>query len=179
MLRVRVRSPQPDDEAALRLWLAEAVAAVQGRDAVPEPGLTLAAAIDRWDAVLPAGQVWLALLPDGSPVGLARVRRSNGGPLIVDALAVRRDARNLGYGQEFVIALEQGHGTTLSFAGVPRTNGLAVYFWLRAGYRPSFPPLGDEPAVPEGRLWMRRASAPADISGTRARSNIEALVLSD
>lgn len=154
MSRVHIRLPTLADQAAIQPWLPEAVAAVRGRDAAPDPTLTLPEAMARWDAELPSGDVWLAHLAGGELIGVARVR--TGPALVVDALAVRRDARNLGYGQEFVFALEQRTGAATGFAGVPRANGLAVYFWLRAGYHPSYPARGDEPPASDSRLWMRR-----------------------
>lgn len=156
MFRIHIRPPEPADDAAVQPWLPEAVAAVQGRDAAPAPVPTLTAARALWDTTLAPGLVRLALLPDGTPAGVARIRHGTGSTLVVDALAIRRDARNLGYGQEFVFALEREFGATHSFAGVPRANGLAVYFWLRAGYRPVYPARGDEPLALDARLWMRR-----------------------
>jgi GNAT superfamily N-acetyltransferase len=102
------------------------------------------------------------VLGDGRVVGLAHVHRTNEA-LLYSALTVRADGRNLGYGQEMVIALEAayGQGCAVAAAAVPRTNGLAVYFWLRAGYRPvhgrAFRHLT---MLTPGPLWMLRELPP-------------------
>ena len=61
--------------------------------------------------------------------------------------------RNLGLGGEAVLALERAHaGIRKARADLPAGNGLAVYFWLRAGYRPVFGAPGD---AGEGTVMLR------------------------
>lgn len=157
--RVRLRPPADGDAVLVAPWLAEAVAAVNGRGAAVDTGLTLDALAWRWDAVYPPGETLLGELRDGTPVGLLRVRDTVRGRLVMDALTVRAEARNLGYGQEMVFALEEAWGVPggTAAAGVPRANGLAVYFWLRTGYRPLYPlPAGAPPDLDRALLWMVR-----------------------
>jgi hypothetical protein len=105
--RISLRPPAPGDEDAVAAWLGEAVAAVQGRGTAVDGALTLEALGQRWNEAYPAGETLVAQLQDGSLVGLARVRQAVRGRLVIDALTVRADARNLGYGLEMVIALEE------------------------------------------------------------------------
>jgi hypothetical protein len=57
-----------------------------------------------------------------------------------------------------VESLEDLHPARTYLAASPRANGLAVYFWLRTGYRPvrddEVPALVRDP----DHLWMIRAS---------------------
>ncbi|MER3420890.1 MAG: hypothetical protein C4290_10355, partial [Chloroflexota bacterium] len=68
-----------------------------------------------------------------------RLRAASLGRILIEVLAVRADRRNLGYGLEMVMAVEAGWSGRVALAQVPRENGLAVYFWLRTGYRPFYP----------------------------------------
>jgi GNAT superfamily N-acetyltransferase len=158
--RIRVRPVEPRDAAAVRPWLAEAVAAIQGRGVTPpEPDLTLDRLHDRWDSSAPRGVSAAGVLGDGSIVGLAHVHQERDA-LLCTALTVRASERNLGYGQELVIAFEAayGSGCAIAAAAVPRTNGLAIYFWLRAGYRPVHGRRFRNLSMLEaGPLWMLRA----------------------
>ncbi len=157
--RVVVRHVEGEDRHRPLPWLAEAVAAIAGRGTPPEEIHTLDGLCIAWDRRYPSGATLLGTLADGEPLGVMRLRERLDGRLVIDALAVRADQRNLGYGQELVIVAEEQHGdaTALAAAGVPRNNGLAVYFWLRAGYRPAFPDTDRLAAVlgPQ-RLWMTR-----------------------
>jgi hypothetical protein len=87
--------------------------------------------------------------------------------LQIDALAVRRDLRNLGHGVEAVARLEEQHAKTTVYAPIPRTNGLALYFWLRAGYRPVRLDENQKMATDAEHLWMVRRPS-AGRSGARA-----------
>jgi ribosomal protein S18 acetylase RimI-like enzyme len=138
-------------------WLAEAAAAVEGRGAAATVR-TLDELRRAWDQAYPPGETLVATRDDGVPVALARVRATPG-RLVIDALTVRADARNRGHGQAIVFLLERARAApgSLAAAGVPRTNGLAVYFWLRAGYRPLYPRPADAPSdLDPSRLWMVR-----------------------
>ena len=140
-------------------WLPEAVAAVHGRGTPPDLALTLDSLLDRWDVAYPPGETLVAELCDGDVVGLVRVRGSAAESLVFDALTVRADVRNLSYGQEMVETLEKmkGAGVEVAYARVPPSNGLAIYFWLRTGYRPLFPVPFDVPdELDRGLLWMVR-----------------------
>lgn len=157
-MRISLRLPTPADAAAVAPWLPEAAAAVHGRGTAPVNGLALGELLGQWDDRYPPGQTLIAIMGGGEPVGLARVRDTGPARLVIDALTVRADARNLGYGQEVVYALEAAWpAAEVAAAGVPRANGLAVYFWLRTGYHPLYPRDGNQPAdLDPALLWMVR-----------------------
>lgn len=125
-------------------WLAEAERAVLGAD----PGCPLADQLREGDAAY-----WVRVartLPDGS-----RERRTVGALAVGQAddwlvwrwLAVDEAMRAFGYGGAAVPVVEraaQRAGLTGARVLVPASNGVALYFWLRLGYRP----------FPEGR-WRR------------------------
>lgn len=75
---------------------------------------------------------------------------------VIHALAMRRDARNLGYGVEALEWLEAGAPATTFYAPIPRGNGLAVYFWLHAGFRPLRFDEAPLVATDATRLWCVR-----------------------
>ncbi len=157
--RLRLRPQVEADADTVAPWLPEAVAAMLGRGAAPRAGLTLSTLLHEWNVVYPAGQTLIGETATGEPAGLLRARAPVDGQLVIDALTVNARVRNLGYGQEMVMAVEResGVGIVRILAGVPPTNGLAVYFWLRAGFHPLYPRVtaessGLDPAL----LWMVR-----------------------
>ena len=162
--RVSLRPFADGDDPLLRPWLAEAVAAVDRARGVGADAPTNLDGLRRWiharwrDAEcaaivtargLTGFLIWQAARP---PQTGATVHAA-----VIAALAVRHDARNLGYGAEAVEAVEESVRARQVLAAIPRTNGLAVYFWLRAGYRPvalvEQPDLARDPE----HLWMLRA----------------------
>jgi len=157
--RVALRPIERADDAAMRSWLASAYAAVDGeRPAnLPELGLRdFGAAISRrW----PEAHCF-AVMSEGDPIGFLIARSGAGAEqpeTAILALAIRADRRNLGYGGEAVMVLEEARPGDRFAAAIPRANGLAVYFWLRTGYRPV---TVDEDALRAGdpdHLWMVRA----------------------
>jgi GNAT superfamily N-acetyltransferase len=173
---LRVRLTPPDEIDSLQLpWLGEAYAALDGRSGVGTPLASsadlVAAAAARW----PAASLALVTLRDGEPVGFALVERrgvaperalsrTRAGSAIIHALAIRRADRNLGHGVEAVTLVEAAEGVARLYAPVPRSNGLALYFWLRAGFRPVRDDDDRERSRDPLNLWMLRS---LDISGAR------------
>jgi ribosomal protein S18 acetylase RimI-like enzyme len=159
-LRVDLRAPRPDDSRFVDVWLTEAMAAITGGAAGAAPPL-------RWDGFrrdLGRGRKPLLITRDEVPVGLAIVRLPAGGQVRLEALAIEATQRNLGLGTEAVLLLEAQFGGPALVAGVPVTNGLAIYFWLRAGYRPLYPRGRGERLSPD-RIWMQR---PVPVARTSA-----------
>jgi ribosomal protein S18 acetylase RimI-like enzyme len=74
---------------------------------------------------------------DGLPVGLLSYT-TEGGKLSIFELATAPAYRDRGLGSEAVFTLEALSRAHESAAYFPITNGLAIYFWLRVGYRPLF-----------------------------------------
>lgn len=165
-LRVALRAFAHRDDQSLAGWLPEAVAAIDG---VKAGGAMLPADVEgllcwverRWSGAI----TQVVIVDDDIPVGLIAWRdaeppaRSDPSPVvIIAALATRADARNRGCGAEAVEWLERARPGARFYAPVPRTNGLAIYFWLHAGYRPvtedDQPDLVRDPTY----LWMTRAA---------------------
>ena len=146
--RIAIRPVTISDAPLVEPWLGEAEAAVRGQRSMALSSLDqFLGKLDPWQ------QAFLLTLSDGVPVGIAVVSdRAQPAPRI-DFLAVAAGYRNVGLGSEAVLAIEARFGTPM-FAGVPLTNGLAIYFWLRAGYRPWYP--RGSAGFPSDRLWMVR-----------------------
>ena len=84
--------------------------------------------------------------------------------VVIRGLTIRRDRRNLGYGAEAVEWLEASRPKRRFIAAIPRSNGLAIYFWLRVGFRPVREDEDRERSHDQEYLWMLRSAPPA-ISG--------------
>ena len=158
--RVALRPFAPDDAALVEAWLAEAWAALDGGRSPAVASLTLAglrqSTTGRWG---PAALVAIVGHDDATLGFIAWRAETAATPAESEimAIAVAAARRNLGLGGEAVQALERLRPGDRFLAAIPRSNGLAVYFWLRTGYRPLRP---DEDAVrardPEN-LWMVRS----------------------
>jgi GNAT superfamily N-acetyltransferase len=76
----------------------------------------------------------------------------------IDLLAVAADKRRLGIGSRAALALEKrlARPAKRIYVAVPARIGLALYFWLRLGYRPLTQ--GEWPQGPEDppSAWMVR-----------------------
>ena len=134
-------------------WLAEAELAVLGET----PGCPLSERVAAGDAVY-----WLRPIGGGGEPTLgALAARPDGEELHWTWLAVAAEARALGYGGAAVPILERAArrlGCHAARVLVPAGNGVALYFWLRLGYRPQ-PQAAQAKACPG--TWMRRAVLPA------------------
>jgi len=148
-----IREPSPDDEAVIDSWVGEAVTAVNGGIAVAGTATTWRT----WQGTLTRRQRPLAIVRADRPVGLAVVRSGGIGPVWLDVFVIEAGLRNLGLGTEAVLLLEERFGSRPLIAGVPLTNGLAIYFWLRAGYTPVYAH-GRTPGLARDRVWMRRTT---------------------
>ncbi len=77
----------------------------------------------------------------------------------VDFLAVAPEQRRLGIGGRMALGVERRLKKKAKrlYALVPASIGLALYFWLRLGYRPL--PRNDSPSVSSGdtSVWMVRS----------------------
>lgn len=123
--------------ASAPAWLAEAERAVLG----VEPGCPLADQLGEGDAAY-----WVRVArdrPDGGrerrTVGAVAARQSDEW-LVWRWLAVDESMRAFGYGGAAVPVVERAArraGLSAARVLVPASNGVALYFWLRLGYRPS------------------------------------------
>jgi GNAT superfamily N-acetyltransferase len=85
------------------------------------------------------GVATILRLPEREQIGEIGYRLS-GERLVFEGMEVTPALRGLGLGSEAVRLLEgwsRRRGTLRCEALVPKSLGLALYFWLRLGYRPS------------------------------------------
>jgi hypothetical protein len=77
---------------------------------------------------------------DGRALGALAYRTADGW-LAIEGVALTDEARIGGYGAEAVGLLEEAAGAGAKRFGfaVPKSDGLALYFALRLGYRPAAP----------------------------------------
>ena len=156
--RVALRPPTEEDIAAVEPWHDEAVAASVGMPASDAPRLAgRGPGLDRgWAGALPygiqkrmeaaaadpdAGLQAIVRQSDGTVIGLLdyRVNSAAAAWLSVGFIAVAAGQRGWGYGSEAVWLLEAEAQAERFRADVEAGNGLALYFWLRLGYRPTSP----------------------------------------
>lgn len=157
--RLALRELTEVDAAALTIWLAEAVATSKGRKAPSAQDEALA----RQLLASHRPQPLVAVQRDGgAPIGLLvyRLGEPEADWVTIAFLAMAPLLRGRGLGGEAVLAFEeaaasQGWGANFRVPIHP-DNGLALYFWLRLGYRPVSPcDFVFQPAA-EAALWMVR-----------------------
>ena len=144
--RIRLSSLTPDAFGAMTGWLSAAVA--------PEWSIEdLRTAANAYDCVLVGD-------PAGAPIGLAVVipNEHEPGAATVPFLSIDPERRFRGLGGEAGLALERTLrrklGVEKVYAPLHESRGLAVYFWLRLGFRP-----------------LSSASSPGPLLGLTEKSN--------
>jgi GNAT superfamily N-acetyltransferase len=103
---------------------------------------------------------------EGAPIGVAVILRAAPAPgcATVPFLAIDPARRFRGLGGEAGIALDRhlrDRGFEKIYASVPDRRGLAVYFWLRLGFRPLTTPESPGPLLgltseSKAGIWMLR-----------------------
>lgn len=135
-LRVTLPPPCADLATAVSGWFGDAWLDMYGRPA-ERIGRQPPNSLGWLEAPAPGTEARLVVC-DGEPIGFLALR-CEAERLTLTALAIAPARRNRGLGAEAVYAAE-----SLVPAGgpcqalVPIGNGLAIYFWLRIGYRPLF-----------------------------------------
>ena len=107
---------------------------------------------------------------EGAPAGIGLVRPDSpsAGDATIAFLAMQPERRYRGLGGEAGLAVErlvrEKLGAQRVYVGVPEGRGLAVYFWLRLGFRPLS--IAEAPDLPLGLtsgslpgIWMLRETA--------------------
>jgi len=154
MTSFRIRLSMLTDEALAGMpWLAAALA----------PEWTL----DDFEVARSVSEALLITDLEGEAMGLALVRLDTPAPgdAVISFLAMQPERRYRGLGGEAGLAVErlvrERLGTRGVYVGVPEGRGLAVYFWLRLGFRPLS--IGEAPEAPLGLtsdskpgIWMLR-----------------------
>lgn len=113
----------------------------------------------------------LVIIRDGISAGVlaARERAPARGAAIIDLVATPRVHARRGVAMAAVTLLEQRlrrHGARTIYAPVPEAHGIAVYFWIRLGYRPLM--RGAWPEQRDRVVWMRRDPS-AQKNGSQSR----------
>ena len=107
---------------------------------------------DRFRLERAGGGLEVARLSDGERVGTMQVEHADGS-LFVRALCIDEAHRSYGAGSESALLFNRAcdaAGVAVVRTWAPPDRGLAVYFWIRMGYRP----LGGE--GPDGGIWFER-----------------------
>ena len=139
------------------------------------PWLTLALAPDWVPGVLEAAvqeheAILISEAATGDSIGaaVARLDAPTPGAASIPFISIDPGRRYRGLGGEAALALERHLRRRFSigrvYAPIPDWRGLAVYFWLRQGYRPvtaaEHPwPLAGLTPEPRPGVWMLRAEA--------------------
>ena len=139
--RVTVRPAARGDLPQIEPWYAEAVATAHSLREQP-PDETLERRFSDAEAS-DTGLLLVAKADDPAPIGLLQYRLGfpDKGWLAIDFLALAAGCRGWGYGSEAVRLVGDGAVDSRKakrfLAEVDTRNGLALYFWLRLGYRPA------------------------------------------
>ncbi len=108
---------------------------------------------------MPAGNVHVLTNDDASAFIAFQTALPEPDAAQVDFVAVAPGQRRLGIGGRMALGVERRLKAEANrlYALVPASNGLALYFWLRLGYRSLA--RKDSPAIPRGdtSVWMMRA----------------------
>ena len=94
----------------------------------------------------------------GERAGVLAHRRGDDGRAVFELVAVPPERARSGHGLNAAAMAEeemQRDGARIAFAPAPATHGIAVYFWIRLGYRPLL--RGEWPCARDGVAWFARA----------------------
>ena len=151
--RLLLRTATPEDVAALGEWLSPSALSPDWQ-------------IEDLQATLPFAQSILISDKAGEALGLIVLLSDlpEPGAVSVPLVAVAPQRRFSGLGGEAALAVERIRsrwGVQRCYAPVPDGRGLAVYFWLRLGYRPLTTaqapwPLAGLSDEPRRGMWMVR-----------------------
>lgn len=151
---VALRPLRDEDDVDVDAWL-PAVAASVGADVSDASSLRA-----RRRSVL-------IIERDGSPVGIVAyaMHRPRRGAAIIELIATPPEHARRGSGMTAAALVEatlRDAGVRTVYAPSPERHGIAMYFWIRLGYRPLL--RGDWPCVRAGVAWLAR-----DIAQTKGR----------
>jgi hypothetical protein len=151
------------DPSSVIAWLAEAWAAIDGKKPISSSPTTIVGLIEAVKARWHDAQIECIDVSTGELTGFI-MWEDGPSEIVIRGLSIRRDRRDLGYGTEAVEWLAASRPDLDVAAAIPRHNGLAVYFWLRVGFRPVREDEDRARSHDPEHLWMFRAAA-GGISG--------------
>jgi len=145
---IELREHRDGDGAWLEGWL-PGVAASVGYDASAIVG----------DGADDPRRVVRVIVRDDTAVGLAvyRVGAPRDGCAIVEFVGTPASEARRGAGMRAAALVEdelRALGVGTIFAPAPAVHGIAMYFWIRLGYRPLL--RGEWPCGVDGVAWLRR-----------------------
>jgi hypothetical protein len=130
--RITLRRAKKSDLPLIERWYEEAAQVADG-GSIPEGDPDLRGRFD-------AGGLWVITKP-GSPAPIGVLDEAPNWPdtgwTTIEFIALAVGQRGWGYGSEAVREIEEKHRQTRFLAQIDPRNGLALYFWLRLGYRPA------------------------------------------
>jgi hypothetical protein len=151
---VTLRPIGPPDHGWLSAWLPDAAVRAGHHDA---PALLA--------TVRKRGASASIINIDGAPAGIIAWRRAaRSSTAAIEFLGVEQQHARRGAGMTAARLLEEAltrRGVRTMYAPAPAAHGIAMYFWIRLGYRPLL--RGEWPCERSGVAWLRRdvATAPA------------------
>lgn len=151
-MNVSLRDVRAEDGAWLDAWLGACAASVRyDTIEVNEPSRSLAAAIE-------AGLRAQVIVAD-EPAGVITYRAHTPAPTeaIIEFVGVEPAYARRGHGQAAAAVLADAlreADVQRIFAPAPEMHGIAMYFWIRLGYRPLM--RSEWPCAREGTAWLVR-----------------------
>jgi GNAT superfamily N-acetyltransferase len=127
--RIKLRRAKKSDLLLIAPWYEEAALVADG-GLIPDDEPTL-------DDRFGEGNLWV--IESDAPIGLLEgvTEWPAEDWATVEWLALAAEQRGWGYGSEAVRQFEARHKAASFLAQIAARNGLALYFWLRMGYRPA------------------------------------------
>jgi GNAT superfamily N-acetyltransferase len=130
--RITLRRAKKRDLPLIEPWYEEAARTADG-GSIPEGDPDLGGRFD-------ANGLWVITKPrDPLPIGVLDEVPDwpAKGWATIEFIALAAGQRGWGYGSEAVREFEEKHRRSSHLAQIDPRNGLALYFWLRLGYRPA------------------------------------------
>lgn len=106
---------------------------------------------------------------DSEPAGVlvVRMHAPAEGSAIVELVATPKEQARRGSAMQACVLLEgdlRSQGVARVYAPAPAAHGIAMYFWIRLGYRPLL--RDDWPCAPLGVAWLRRDIGEGQTNGS-------------
>jgi GNAT superfamily N-acetyltransferase len=152
---VTLRPLEPHDDAWLDTWLGEVATATAYAPAAVDAERP-AASLRQY---LAHGDISGAVIERDGHVGIIVTRRmpEPDAAAIIEFVATPPHAARSGSGMAAAAAIEdvlRSQGARMLYAPAPAVHGIAMYFWIRLGYRPLLRP--EWPCDLPGVAWLRR-----------------------
>jgi len=153
-VNVALRDVQPNDGPWLDTWLGACAASV-AYDTI-DPDAASLSLLKR----LEAGGLLAKVIRTHQDIGIVAYRVD--APATIEFVGVQPTQARRGYGHAGAALVEEilrASGAGAIYAPASAIHGIAVYFWIRLGYRPL---LQDEfPCKRDGVAWLKRDLDPA------------------